>query len=90
MRTFESRCAELGTLSKNWQTNSLFVLEAQKLTDEIVADATLLLATGGNPANITGRTKMLKGLISDQSSWLWAQRGSVPEAEPVAVRWVLQ
>jgi hypothetical protein len=43
MKTFESRCEQLFTMSKNWKTDSLFLSEAQKLTDELTVDAEVRL-----------------------------------------------
>ena len=90
MKTFESRCRELEVLSKNWKTDSLFSSEMQKLADELSADATLLLTTGGDGAAIRQRSKMLKRLIEAQESWLLSQREGFNNAQEIPrVQWVM-
>lgn len=90
MQTFESRCEELSVLSKNWKTDQLFIAEAQKLSDELQADATLLLTTGCDAAEIKERIRALKGLITAQETWLWTQREALLEApESPRVQWVM-
>ena len=90
MKTFESRCRELEVLSKNWKTDSLFFSEMQKLADELSADASLLLTTGCDAAEIKERIRALKGLITAQETWLWTQREALLEApESPRVMWVM-
>jgi hypothetical protein len=90
MQTFESRCEELSVLSKNWKTDSLFLSEAQKLIDELAADASLMLTTGCDGAEIKERIRALKGLITEQETWLWTQREALLEApESPRVQWVM-
>lgn len=90
MKTFESRCEQLVTMSKNWKTDTLFLSEAQKLADELSADASLLLTTGCDAAEIKERIRALKGLITAQESWLWTQREALLEApESPRVQWVM-
>ena len=90
MKTFESRCHQLETISKNWKTDSLFLSEAQKLTDELSADASLLLTTGCDAAEIKERIRALKGLITAQETWLWTQREALLQApESPCVQWVM-
>ena len=90
MQTFESRCEELSVLSKNWKTDQLFIAEAQKLSDELQADATLLLTTGCDAAEIKERIRALKGLITAQETWLWTQREALLDAPEIPrVQWVM-
>lgn len=90
MQTFESRCQELEAMSKNWKTDSLFLLEVQKLADELSADVSLYLNTGCDGAEIKERIRALKGLITAQESWLWTQREALLEApESPRVQWVM-
>lgn len=90
MKTFESRCEQLFTMSKNWKTDTLFLSEAQKLADELAADASLMLTTGCDAAEIKERIRALKGLITAQESWLWTQREALLEApESPRVQWVM-
>lgn len=90
MKTFESRCEQLFTMSKNWKTDSLFLSEAQKLTDELTVDASLLLTTGCDAAEIKERIRALKGLITAQETWLWTQREALLQApESPCVQWVM-
>ena len=90
MQTFESRCEELSVLSKNWKTDQLFIAEAQKLADELTADASLLLTTGCDAAEIKERIRALKGLITAQETWLWTQREALLQApESPCVQWVM-
>ena len=90
MKTFESRCEQLFLMSKNWKTDSLFLSEAQKLIDELAADASLMLTTGCDAAEIKERIRALKGLITAQETWLWTQREALLEApESPRVQWVM-
>lgn len=90
MNNFKSRCDQLDTMSKNWKTDSLFLSEAQKLADELSADASLLLATGCDAAEIKERIRALKGLITAQETWLWTQREALLDApESPCVQWVM-
>lgn len=90
MKTFESRCDQLDTMSKNWKTDSLFLSEAQKLTDELAADASLMLTTGCDAAEIKERIRALKGLITAQETWLWTQREALLDAPEIPrVQWVM-
>lgn len=93
MKTFEGRCQELEMLSKNWKTDKLFISEAQKLIDELSADASLLLTTGCDAAETKERIKTLKALVTEQENWLWMQRESLLDAQEIApssrVQWVM-
>ena len=92
MKTFEGRCQELEMLSKNWKTDKLFISEAQKLIDELSADASLLLTTGCDAGDINAHIRVLKGMLASQESWLWTQREALLGAEiaPAAhVRWMI-
>ena len=74
MNNFESRYQELEAMSKNWKTDTLFLSEAQKLADELSADASLLLTTGCDAAEIKERIRALKGLITAQEKASRTQR----------------
>jgi len=93
MKTFEGRCQELEMLSKNWKTDKLFISEAQKLINELTADASLLLTTQCDAAETEERIKTLKALVTKQENWLWMQRESLPDAQEIApssrVQWVM-
>lgn len=90
MKIFESRCQELEAMSKNWKTDQLFIAEAQKLSDELQADATLLLTTGCDAAEMKERIRALKGLITAQETWLWTQREALLDAQDIPrVQWVM-
>ena len=90
MKIFESRCDQLDTMSKNWKTDSLFLSEAQKLIDELAADASLMLTTGCDGAEIKERIRALRGLITAQETWLWTQREALLQApESPCVQWVM-
>lgn len=90
MKIFESRCQELEAMSKNWKTDSLFLLEVQKLADELSADVSLYLNTGCDGAELRQRSKALKGLIEAQETWLWTQREALLEAQEIPrVQWVM-
>ena len=93
MNTFERRLEELEMLSKNWKTDGLFISEAQKLIDDLTADASLLLTTGCDAAETKERIKTLKALVTEQENWLWMQRESLLDAQEIApssrVQWVM-
>jgi len=89
MNTFLSRCEELEMLSKNYRTDKLFLSEAQKLIDELTADASTRC-----DAEIKERIKTLKALITVQEAWLFTQRESLIDAQEIAqesprVRWLM-
>ncbi|PKN88855.1 MAG: hypothetical protein CVU51_02985 [Deltaproteobacteria bacterium HGW-Deltaproteobacteria-1] len=90
MKIFESRYEELSALSKNWNTDQLFIAEARKLSDELQADATLCLTTGCDGAEIKERIRAFKGLITTQETWLWTQREALLDAQEIPrVQWVM-
>ena len=90
MKTFESRCEQLFTMSRNWKTDSLFLSEAQKLTDELTADASLLLTTGCDAAEIKERIRALKALLDAQQNWALSQlEGYHAAPESPRVQWVM-
>ena len=93
MNTFAGKCQELAAISKRWETNKLFLLEAQKLIDDLAADASLLLTTGCDAAETKERIKTLKALVTEQENWLWMQRESLLDAQEIApssrVQWVM-
>jgi hypothetical protein len=90
MKTFESRCQELEAMSKNWKTDSLFFSEVKKLVDELEADVSLYLNTGGDDAEIKQRSKALKSLIEAQETWLLSQRDGYNNAQEIPlVQWVM-
>jgi len=93
MKTFERRREELEMLSKNWKTDKLFISEAQKLIDDLAADASLLLTTGCDAAETKERIKTLKALVTEQETWLWTQRESLLDAQEITpsagVQWVM-
>ena len=91
MNTFAGKCQELAAISKRWETNKLFLSEAQKLINALSADASLLLTTGCNAAETKERIKTLKALVTEQENWLWTQRETLLGAEiaPSRVQWVM-
>lgn len=93
MNTFESRLEELEMLSKNFKTDKLFILEAQKQIDDLAADASLLLTTGCNAGDLNVHIGILKSVLAAQETWLWTQRESLLDAQetpPSArVQWVM-
>lgn len=93
MNTFAGKCQELAVISKRWETNGLFISEAQKLIDELTADASLLLTTGCDAAETKERIKTLKALVTEQENWLWMQRESLLDAQEIApasrLQWVM-
>ena len=93
MNTFEGRCQELEMLSKNWKTDKLFISEAQKLIDDLAADASLLLTTGCDAADLNAHIRILKSVLAAQETWLWTQReallGAQETTPPAGVQWVM-
>ena len=90
MKTFENRCCQLATISKNWKTDSLFLSEAQKLANELSADASLLLTTGCDAAEIKERIRALKALLDAQQNWALSQlEGYHAAPESPRVQWVM-
>jgi len=93
MNTFERRLEELEMLSKNYRTDKLFILEAQKLINELTADASLLLTTQCDAGDINAHIRVLKGMITAQETWLLTQRETLLGAQEIApsagVQWVM-
>ena len=90
MNNFERRYQELEAMSKNWKTDDLFSSEMKKEIKELSADASLMLTTGCDAAEIKERIRALKGLITAQETWLWTQREALLEAPEIPrVQWVM-
>jgi len=90
MRTFESRYQELEAMSKNWKTDDLFSSEMKKEIKELSADASLMLTTGCDPAEIKERIRALKALLDAQQNWALSQlEGYHAAPESPRVQWVM-
>jgi hypothetical protein len=92
MNTFAGKCQELAAISKRWETNKLFLSEAQKLINALSADASLLLTTGCNAADLNAHIRILKSVLAAQETWLWTQRETLLGAEitpSAGVQWVV-
>jgi len=94
MNTFAGKCQELAAISKRWETNKLFLSEAQKLINALSADASLLLTTGCNAADLNAHIRILKSVLAAQETWLWTQREALLGAQETAlpasrVQWMI-
>ena len=90
MKKFEGRYQELEAMSKNWKTDDLFSSEMKKEIKELSADASLMLTTGCDPAEIKERIRALKALLDAQQTWALSQlEGYHTAPESPRVQWVM-
>ncbi len=86
--TFETKLNDLVLLSADWRTNTLFIGEAQKLTEEVSTMACM----NADPVELMSCLGGLQGVLASQEKWLQTQLSVAcdPNASKTTdVQWVM-